>query len=88
MRHLCDNKACINPEHIEWAPWADNQRDRAYATRSGRQVLRPNDVRDIRRRHWQESHNVSNTRALAEEYGVTKVCIHNIIRGKSWAWLD
>lgn len=31
--HLCDNKPCINPEHLRWASSVENNRDREHKNR-------------------------------------------------------
>jgi hypothetical protein len=54
VRHKCDNRLCINPEHLEIGTHADNVRDRVERNRSaigiqhGRAKLTENDVRFIR----------------------------------------
>jgi hypothetical protein len=31
--HLCDNKPCINPDHLRWGSSIENNRDREYKNR-------------------------------------------------------
>jgi len=31
--HLCDNKPCINPKHLKWASFVENNRDRELKNR-------------------------------------------------------
>lgn len=72
--HLCGNRACINPEHLEAVTVAEN-------ARRGRQAkLDPDRVREIRRlaEHGATVHEMSRI------YGVSRVTIRNVIHGRTW----
>jgi hypothetical protein len=85
--HTCDNRKCCNPKHLFLGTKQDNHKDmvrkhrNARGERNGKAKLTKDQVKTIRircaiyREAWE---------SLANEYGVTKRAIRNIIRGKSW----
>ncbi|MFD8144760.1 HNH endonuclease [Streptomyces sp. NPDC059708] len=84
--HACDNPPCVNPAHLSVGTKADNSadmvsRDRhARGSRSGTSKLTEQQVLEIRARCAAgELH-----RALAVEYGVSRVAITNIVTRKTW----
>jgi hypothetical protein len=79
LRHSCDNKICINPDHLIPGTKVDNGRDavergqfKPKAKLTYEQVLKIID--DPR----PQTH-------IAKEYGVNPSAISNIKRGKRWA---
>lgn len=75
LDHLCRVASCVNPEHLEPVTHAENVR-RGRAAK-----LDWDKVREIRRR----AAAGEARRALAKEFGVSKITIHNIIHHKHWA---
>ena len=72
LDHLCRNRGCVNPAHLEPVTPRENTR-RSTATK-----LTPNDIVAIRE-------NVGMTqRAIASQYGVSESLISLIRRGKHW----
>lgn len=87
VRHRCDVKRCINPDHLEIGTVEDNNRDARErgqwlpltGEEHGRAQLTENDVRTIRKRY------VSGMgQQLADEYGVSRTQIRNIVQRKQW----
>lgn len=80
VRHLCHNRMCCNPKHIEAGTYKDNTDDnRRDARPIGRERLTPEDVLEIRR--LLKTHT---QRALGLRYAVDASTIGAIARGKNW----
>lgn len=88
--HRCDNRLCVNPQHLFIGTHAENMHDMAMKGRANKDVLRgerhPNtrlteqQVRDIR---WRFFVGEPPTH-LAVEYKVTKSQIYKIVKGRAW----
>jgi hypothetical protein len=83
--HKCDNRKCINPEHLFLGTDKDNAHDRTIKGRSssrkgennGRSVLTKEQVLNI-------LHDKRMYKEIAGDYGVKTSCIGLIKRGKNW----
>lgn len=73
VRHKCDNRRCINPEHLEIGTHADNMGDMAQRGRANRK-LSPEDVKLIRQLYDR------NGPALAKRFGVTTARIYQLLK--------
>lgn len=71
--HLCRNRRCVNPAHMEVVTHAVNMR------RSSLSKLTQSDVDEIRRIAHTESRA-----SIARRYGVSAPVISNIVNGKTW----
>ena len=84
VRHTCDNRLCVNPDHLIIGTHADNVSDRvnrhrsAVGERNGRSKLTESDVMSIRK-----NTTIPNM-TLAKLYGVDSKVIRNIKCGKTW----
>lgn len=89
IRHKCDNRACINPDHLEPGSHADNMRDMverrrsARGTRNSKAKLTPEQVSEIRRLFIPQSTEYGSV-ALSRVYGVSNSTINRIVRGLYW----
>jgi hypothetical protein len=89
--HRCDNRLCVNPEHLFIGTQIDNVADRDAKGRQARNAgeahgcakLTEGDILAIR----SATGGCHLTTELAEQFGVTGVHIRNIRSGKSWAHL-
>lgn len=71
--HLCRNKPCVNPAHLEAVTRAENTR-RAHAR------LSPEDIAKIRDLYNQGAYK----KELARQFGVSTTHIRRIVTGKAW----
>lgn len=75
LDHLCRNRQCVNPDHLEPVTRAVN------AHRGRGTKLRPEQVREIRARY--AAGGVSQVR-LGREYGVDSSIISDIVNFRMW----
>lgn len=80
VRHKCDNRACINPDHLEYGTQGDNLDDRKRHGHTYRKLNREQVDRILEKRR-----NGATLVSLATEFGVSAATISNISRGKQWA---
>lgn len=90
--HKCNNKRCINPEHLYAGTALDNARDAvsteqykksrrgARGEKAARAKLTAKEVLKIRIR---DSHG-ENRSAIAREHSVTPQCIDEIVKRGTW----
>jgi hypothetical protein len=86
--HACDNRKCVNPEHLFLGTLADNSADMVSkgrgkgANRAGilnpRRKLTEIEVEAIR-------HSTASLRSLADAFGIGKSQVHRIKKGMSWS---
>lgn len=81
--HKCDNRACVNPDHLEAGTQKKNIRDALARGRLAPPKLTETQVREIRRRH-----RPRKGAALAREYGVSRWTINLIARRKIWTHVE
>lgn len=83
VMHACDNPACINPEHLSLGTRDMNMLDMKHKQREFCK-LTLEQADEIRMRYVPavKGVNVSNTRALADEYNVHRSTITNVVSGK------
>jgi hypothetical protein len=81
VAHSCRQPACCNPAHLRWDTRTGNNRDCVGEARKFAK-LTVEKVRFIR-----SAPGGHNTRALAEEFGVSEETIGKIRRRQKWAWL-
>lgn len=83
--HTCDNKRCSNPKHLYLGTHQDNMQDLAERNpnSSGEKhylaTITSEQIKDI---IWKSNCGYSAS-MIAEEYKVTRSCIHKILQGKN-----
>ena len=78
--HSCDNRRCVNPDHLWLGTNHDNVVDMVAKKRNHRK-LSEEAVRSIKKLYAEGATQV----ALAAQFGVSQTLISNIVTGKSWA---
>ena len=91
--HHCDNRRCVNPDHLFVATPAENNwdmyRKQRGPGRNGHAMntkLCPSEVLDIRARYDERSYGTVS--ALAAEYGLSRMTVQRIGLRKAWAWVS
>lgn len=85
LRHTCDNRKCINPDHLIPGTQLENIADRvarnrsAFGTANGRAKLSDDQVREILK------DSVTPKIQLARQYGVDAKMIRNIKNRVNWS---
>lgn len=85
--HRCDQRSCVNPDHLFLGTPTENMLDmtvkgrRARGNTHGRRRLSAEQVRDIRAKLAAGA----GQSALAREHGVTRLNIHLIAHNRTWA---
>ena len=76
INHLCSNRKCVNPHHLEVTDQAGNCRHGAGAKLSIEQVLEIKKAKASKK--W------GTGKKLADKHGVSAALIHDIWNGRSW----
>lgn len=84
--HKCDNRGCVNPDHLFLGTTTDNMRD---AKAKGRLIPPPlfetHTRAKLTKEQVREICNATGTlAAIARLYGVSRSTIHRIKHGKAW----
>jgi hypothetical protein len=87
--HTCDNRLCINPEHLFLGSHQDNMDDMISKNRQNKRPgeshhltkLKEEDIMEIRRL-WDSGNETQ--KGIGIKLGIPGVTIHNIVRRKTW----
>ena len=84
--HKCDNRKCVNPEHLFSGTFEENMADmvsknrQAHGDKNGRRKLSSDEVRAIRS-------EIGSQREIAVKYGVTTSLVSMIRSGRIWRYV-
>ena len=87
--HRCNNRACVNPQHIRWATPFENNLDKhehgtmLRGSKHPHAKLSENDVLDMLGR-LDRGERVKDVR---ERYSISWQCLDEIRKGLTWGWL-
>lgn len=83
--HHCDNRSCVNPEHLFLGTQLDNMRDCAMKGRTARgeksvkSKLKECDV------HWiRQNYKLSEAGNIANRFGITRTQLYRVKSRRSW----
>jgi hypothetical protein len=79
--HHCDNRACINPNHLFLGTHSENMRDARNKGHITGQKLQLRDADEIRAAVAAGE----STRSVAAAYGVSRSTVRDIVSGRTWA---
>lgn len=74
LDHLCKNRRCVNPYHLEAVSHKVNSQ------RGARHFLTHEQVLEIR-----QSRGSLTQKDMAKKYGVTSTCIRDVLTGRTWS---
>jgi hypothetical protein len=89
--HKCDNRPCVNPDHLFLGTFKDNMNDKVRKGRqaflkgesNGRSVLTEESVKYIRSMYI-KGHPLYGGVALSKKFGVTETMISYVVKRKFW----
>lgn len=87
--HTCDNRACVNPNHLFLGTQADNMKDMKSKNRqtggikNPRAKLTEESVREMRRLY---SEGMSY-KELAKKFSICWASVHNVVARRTWVGL-
>jgi hypothetical protein len=84
--HTCNNRKCINPNHLRQDTSSSNHIDKSKAGNHPLRKLSDNEVLEIRKLYVKGSREFS-THKLAKKYGVFQKAIYLIVTGKTYKWI-
>ena len=91
IMHACDNRLCVNPEHLSIGTHSDNTRDmdskarckRTKGSQHHKATLTEEAAAEIRRR-YKPYCRANSTYALAREFSVSQSTIKAVLQGTTW----
>jgi hypothetical protein len=79
--HKCDNRCCVNPDHLFLGNRKDNMSDCAKKLRMANRKLSCEAVEDIKTKRMSQ-------RSFGAVYGVSQTLVSRIQRGINWSWTN
>lgn len=83
VRHMCDNRSCVNIDHLEAGTITSNHRDMMERGRNTRGSSHPG-AKLTEEQVLLIRADGGNQRALARKYGVTYQAVFDIVHRRNW----
>lgn len=83
VMHACDNRRCVNPNHLTSGTHRDNMVDMARKGRSTSTTLTDSDVMEIHRL----KDNGETLMSIAHRFGISFSSAQDIVSGRRWGWI-
>jgi hypothetical protein len=90
LAHSCDNRLCVNPDHLFVATHDENMADckakgrHVFGERSIHAKLTEDQVRYIRANYRKTNARRGNGTAIAKLLGISKGIVHAVGQGRTW----
>jgi len=84
--HHCDNRKCVNPNHLFLGTAKENKQDAMrkgripFGSNHGRAIIAENDIATIKERRRQGE----TYKAIGDSYGISLHAIWSIVKGRNW----
>ena len=82
--HKCNNRSCVNPNHLYIGDYRDNAIDRSRDGTNPKMKMTDGDVRLLRELFGAGTHY----KALMWLFDVAESTVHRIASGKTYAWVS
>ena len=80
--HTCDNRLCVNPDHLFLGTYKDNTKDMVLKNRHKKHKLTLTQVDEIKNLYAKGD---ITQKKLGELYGISQGMVHFIVSGKQWS---
>ncbi len=93
VMHTCDNRGCVQPQHLRLGTPKDNNADRDA---KGRHIALKGEQHGMSKLTNESAEEIfglkrfiaSEVTRLATRHDVTEVTIRNVLRGRTWRWFE
>jgi hypothetical protein len=87
--HSCDNRACVNPDHLRWGTQAENMADRIarnYQPNKTGQIISRMKLTPVQVLEIRDIYAIAHKpyRQIALQYGVSDITIREIVLRITW----